>query len=141
MGVYQTEGSSRLVSPKRRRFPNGRFAAASFDRPPRAPIGVSLGCPEDGEVDVSAKRVHFWRTKGGAEVDFVLGSGEVAIEVKGTSRVDDRDLRSLRAFGETHRPRSSIVVCNESAERIVDGIRIIPWKRFFSGLWEGRIIA
>ncbi|NBV45259.1 MAG: ATP-binding protein [Planctomycetia bacterium] len=85
--------------------------------------------------------IHFWRTKGGAEVDFVLGNGEVAIEVKGTSRVDDRDLRSLRAFGETHRPRSSIVVCNESAERIVDGIRIIPWKRFFSGLWEGRIIA
>jgi predicted AAA+ superfamily ATPase len=85
--------------------------------------------------------IHFWRTKGGAEVDFVLGSGEVAIEVKGTSRVDDRDLRSLRLFGETHRPRSSIVVCNEPLERLVDGIRIIPWKRFFSELWEGRIIA
>jgi len=65
----------------------------------------------------------------------------VAIEVKGTSRVDDRDLRSLRLFGETHRPRSSLVVCNEPLERIVDGIRIIPWKRFFSELWEGRIIA
>ena len=37
--------------------------------------------------------IHFWRTKAGAEVDFVLGAGEVAIEVKGTSRVDDRDLR------------------------------------------------
>ena len=85
--------------------------------------------------------IHFWRTKGGAEVDFVLASGEIAIEVKGTSRVDDRDLRSLRLFGETHRPRSSIVVCNESAERVVDGIRIIPWRSFFQELWEGRIIS
>ena len=85
--------------------------------------------------------IHFWRTKGGAEVDFVLGGGEVAIEVKGTSRVDDRDLRSLRLFGETHRPRSSIVVCNESAERVVDGIRVVPWRSFFQELWEGRIIS
>ena len=88
-----------------------------------------------------AYEIHFWRTKGGAEVDFVLGSGEVAIEVKGTSRVDDRDLRSLRLFGETHRPRSSIVVCNESAERVVDGIRVVPWRSFFQELWEGRIIS
>jgi len=88
-----------------------------------------------------AYQIHFWRTKGGAEVDFVLGGGEVAIEVKGTSRVDDRDLRSLRLFGETHRPRSSIVVCNESAERVVDGIRVVPWRSFFQELWEGRIIS
>ena len=88
-----------------------------------------------------AYEIHFWRTKGGAEVDFVLGDGEVAVEVKGTSRVDDRDLRSLRLFGETHRPRSSIVVCNESAERVVDGIRVVPWRSFFQELWEGRIIS
>ena len=88
-----------------------------------------------------AYQIHFWRTKGGAEVDFVLGGGEVAIEVKGTSRVDDRDLRSLRLFGETHRPRSSIVVCNESAERVVDGIRVVPWRSFFQELWEGRIVS
>jgi predicted AAA+ superfamily ATPase len=33
-----------------------------------------------------------WRTKSGLEVDFVLGEGEVALEVKGTSRVDPSDL-------------------------------------------------
>jgi len=30
--------------------------------------------------------INFWRTKTGLEVDFVLGRGEVAIEVKGSSR-------------------------------------------------------
>jgi hypothetical protein len=57
------------------------------------------------------------------------------------SRVDDRALRSLRAFGETHRPRSSLVVYSVPAERVVDGIRIVPWERLFRELWEGRIIA
>jgi len=85
--------------------------------------------------------IHFWRTKAGAEVDFILGDGEVAIEVKGTSRVDDRDLRGLRLFGETHRPRLAIVVCNETVERVVDGIRIVPWRQFFRDLWAGRIVS
>jgi hypothetical protein len=57
------------------------------------------------------------------------------------SRVDDRGLRSLRAFDETHRPRSSLVVCNEPAERVFDGIRIVPWRPFFGDLGEGRVIA
>ena len=52
--------------------------------------------------------VQFWRTKSGLEVDFVLGEGEVAIEVKGTSRVDNRDLRPLVAFNRGIRsPKST----------------------------------
>jgi predicted AAA+ superfamily ATPase len=42
--------------------------------------------------------INFWRTKSGMEVDFILGKGEIAIEVKGFSRVDNRDLKSLSAF-------------------------------------------
>ena len=42
--------------------------------------------------------ISFWRTKSGLEVDFILGDGEVAIEVKGSSRVDKTDMRSLRAY-------------------------------------------
>ena len=85
--------------------------------------------------------IHFWRTKSGAEVDFVLGQGEVAIEVKGSSRIDDRDLRSLLLFGETHAPRISILVSNEPEERVVRGVRVMPWRRFFEELWDGRIIG
>ena len=36
------------------------------------------------------------------EVDFVLGGGEVAIEVKGAARVEKRDLRPLTAFVEEY---------------------------------------
>ncbi len=85
--------------------------------------------------------IRFWRTKAGAEVDFVLGDGEVAVEVKGSDRIERRDLRGLQAFSEEHSPRLSIVVCAESEERIHDGVHIKPWRRFLRDLWSGEIIS
>jgi predicted AAA+ superfamily ATPase len=79
--------------------------------------------------------VNFWRTKSGLEVDFILAGGEVALEVKGTSRIDDRDLYALRSFSEEFKPKHSLVVCNEKEERLVGKIRIVPWKPFLAKLW------
>lgn len=84
--------------------------------------------------------INFWRTKSGLEVDFVLGKGEVAIEVKGSSRVDDRELRSLKAFVAECSPRQVLVVCNEREERLHGHIRIMPWRSFLRDLWQGKII-
>ena len=83
----------------------------------------------------------FWRTKSGLEVDFVLGNGEVAIEVKGTSRVENKALRAMRAFIDEYTPHKAIVVCNEPAERVVGPIRIVPWKAFLQSLWAGEVIS
>ena len=85
--------------------------------------------------------ISFWRTKSGTEVDLVLGSGEVAIGVKGAPRVDDRELRSLREFNAGHRPRKAIIICNESSERRVGEIRVTPWRPFLAKLWAGEIIG
>ena len=84
--------------------------------------------------------INFWRTKSGLEVDFVLGGGEVAIEVKGSDRVDIRELRALKDFSEKYSPQLAIVVCNEREERIQGPIRLMPWRQFLSKLWEGKII-
>ncbi len=84
--------------------------------------------------------IEYWRTKGGLEVDFVLAGGEVAIEVKGSPRVDSRELRPLKRFVERYAPRTAFVVCNEKRERIHDGIRILPWRIFLERLWNGEII-
>jgi predicted AAA+ superfamily ATPase len=85
--------------------------------------------------------VHFWRTKSGLEVDFILGQGEVAIEVKGTNRVDNVEFRALRAFADEHRPRRAIVVCNERSPRVHGGIEVLPWREFLTRLWGGDILA
>ena len=83
--------------------------------------------------------INFWRTKSGMEVDFILGKGEIAIEVKGSSRVDNRDLKSLSAFIEEYSPRKAFVVCNEKAKRVHGQITVIPWRMFLDDLWEGKI--
>jgi uncharacterized protein len=85
--------------------------------------------------------VNFWRTKTGLEVDFILGRGEIAVEVKGAARIDNIDLRSLKAYVQEYQPRRAYLVCNEPKQRIHNGIRIIPWREFLSLLWDGGIIA
>ena len=84
--------------------------------------------------------INFWRTKSGLEIDFVLAKGEVAIEVKGSSRVEQRDLRPMMAFAEEYAPKKALLVCNEREERVQGRIRIMPWRRFLEDLWEGKII-
>ena len=74
--------------------------------------------------------INFWRTKSGLEVDFILGGGEIAIEVKGAGRSE-----------ETYAPRKALVVCNEKEERLVGPVRITPWRKFLRDLWNGKIIS
>jgi len=85
--------------------------------------------------------INFWRTKSGLEVDFVLGGGEIAIEVKGASRIENKDLNPLNAFIEIYSPRKALVVCNEKEERVIGDVRIMPWRRFLDDLWNGKIIS
>lgn len=89
------------------------------------------------EVDFD---INFWRTKSGLEVDFILGNGEIAIEVKGSTRVDKKDLYPLMVFLKEFPAAKGYVVCNEKTERIYEQIRIIPYRKFLSELWEGKII-
>lgn len=84
--------------------------------------------------------INFWRTKTGREVDFILGAGEVAIEVKGSKSIDHSELKSLAVFGEEFSPKQSMIVSNEKNERVVHKIRIVPWRLFLEELWNGKII-
>jgi predicted AAA+ superfamily ATPase len=84
--------------------------------------------------------IRFWRTKAGLEVDFILGDGEVAIEVKGASRVDDRAIRSMKVFMQECRPKKAMVVCRETTPRVHEGISILPWRQFLQMLWAGEVM-
>jgi len=84
--------------------------------------------------------IHYWRTKTGAEVDFILGKAEVAIEVKGSGKTSSSDLKALSIFRDEFSPRQAILVCNEKSERVVNKIRILPWRIFLEELWQGKIL-
>lgn len=82
----------------------------------------------------------FWRSLSQLEVDFVVGD-ELAIEVKGTGRVQDSDLRGLRAFSEEIALRRKIVVsCEQQARILDDGIEVMPIPTFLESLWSGELI-
>lgn len=84
--------------------------------------------------------INFWRTKTGLEVDFILGGGEIAVEVKGSGRVDGNDLKGLEAFTETFSPKKNIIVCNEKEKRKYGKIEILPWRDFLNKLWNGKVL-
>ncbi len=50
-------------------------------------------------------------------------------------------MRPLTAFVDEFSPRTAMVVCNEKAERVVGKLRVIPWRKFLSDLWQGKIIS
>ena len=83
----------------------------------------------------------FWRPqKQESEVDFLIGD-RIAIEVKGTTRVDTADVRGLQLLSEERKLQRKIVVCNEATPRKLDsGIEVIPYKMFCEMLWSGEII-
>jgi predicted AAA+ superfamily ATPase len=80
----------------------------------------------------------FWRTAGGQEVDFIVGDMDLAIEVKGTGRVHEGDLRGLATLEEDSRVRRSIVVSLEREPRRVGrNVEVLPWRLFADRLWTG----
>lgn len=89
--------------------------------------------------------ISYWRTNTGLETDFILGQGEVAIEVKISSRVDRSDVKGLAAFCEEHKPSKALIVSLDPRQRDMDlgnGIRarVLPYMEFLEKLWAGQIM-
>ncbi len=74
------------------------------------------------------------------QINFILGGGEVAVEVKGSAMVDKRAFRPMKTFIELYKPRQAIVICTEKEERLHDDIRVMPWRIFLQQLWQDKII-
>ncbi len=70
-------------------------------------------------------RVQHFRTRRGAEVDFVLSVGREhwAIEIKASRNVDARDLKGLAAFAEQAR---RIVVFLGARRQRIDDVEVVP---------------
>lgn len=91
------------------------------------------------DVDLS-----YWRlADSGAEVDFIVGDLQVAIEANAVTNVQSRDLKGLRELEREH-PKvvaKKIVVCLEENPRLTeDGILILPYKLFLEKLWSHEVI-
>ena len=80
----------------------------------------------------------FWRTSTGREVDFILGDKELAIEIKGSSRIHEGDTGALRALLEDGPVKKCCIICLEKQPRqLTKNIEAIPWQMFIEQLWGG----
>lgn len=85
--------------------------------------------------------ITFWRTSTGREVDFILGEKELAVEIKGSSRVHEGDIRSLQALIEDGPIKRRCLVCLEKQPRyLANNIQILPWQMFVEQLWNGELL-
>jgi predicted AAA+ superfamily ATPase len=81
-------------------------------------------------------RLHFWRTKAGLEVDFVVYGQDsfAAIEVKNSRRVSTKDTRSLREFRADY-PEAQTCLLYRGTERLYVGDTLcMPCDAFLSAL-------
>ncbi len=89
--------------------------------------------------------ITYWRTRSGLEVDFILGRGEVAIEVKITEQVQKQQLKGLIAFSQEHKPKHAIIVSLDPMARkipVEDGtdILVLPYQEFLKRLWGNQLL-
>jgi len=81
-------------------------------------------------------RIHFWRTKDKAEVDFVidLGRGQLPIVVKSKELKEAEITRALRSFIEKYQPERALVINLGFYDRIKIGnteIIFLPFYRLY----------
>jgi len=84
-------------------------------------------------------KLHFWRTRTGNEVDFVVygESGFWALEIKNARRIHPGDLRGLRAF-TTDYPEARAALLYRGDEKLrIDGILCLPVEEFLRSLRPG----
>jgi predicted AAA+ superfamily ATPase len=83
-----------------------------------------------------------WRLASGIEVDFIVGSMEIAIEAKATAKVTSDHLKGLRQLHLDHPEagRRFVVSLESKARRTSDGIDILPASEFSRRLWAGELV-
>ena len=85
-------------------------------------------------------KLYYWRTRTGAEVDFVLygAPGIWGIDVMNAGRIRPADLRGLRAFGNEY-PESRRILLYRGEHRLVrNGVLCLPADAFLARLTPSR---
>lgn len=89
----------------------------------------------DNQVDC-----YYWRTRGGSEVDFILyGENNFhAVEVKNSSQIHPKSLRSLKTFLNDYPESSGTLLYRGTEKLVIDGITCWPVEDFLLQLEPNR---
>jgi predicted AAA+ superfamily ATPase len=144
--VFSRKAKRRLAShPKFYWFDTGVFRAARSAGPLDRPEGIA-GAALEGLVAQHLRawihyrssdcKLHFWRTKNGNEVDFVLYGNDCfqAIEVKNARRVHATDLGGLRAFVQDYPDAKPLLLYRGTERMVIQGVPCLPVDEFLRSL-------
>jgi predicted AAA+ superfamily ATPase len=82
--------------------------------------------------------IRYWRTSTGYEVDFIIEDMKLALEVKGTQKVNSSHTREMRALLEEHTVENAVILSQDKEPRKLDShIQVLPWQIFLEKLWAG----
>jgi predicted AAA+ superfamily ATPase len=84
--------------------------------------------------------LNFWRSTTKFEVDFIV-DGRIAIEVKASKRLSERDHKGLNAINEEPVKWERILLVSRDRQylRFDSGIEHMYWEDFLRKLWSGEI--
>lgn len=97
---------------------------------------IKTFCDYNAKLDL-----HYWRSQNKDEVDFIIDN-RVAVEVKSSALVQEKQLTSLRRLKEEKLLEKYIVVSLDEHPRrpsIDPDIQIVPWKLFIEQLWNNEV--
>ena len=72
------------------------------------------------------------------EMDFLVGK-DVAIEVKASRRVTNRDFNGLKALAEEKLWQRYICVSHDPLDRQQGQVACLHWQSFLNDLWSDRL--
>lgn len=86
------------------------------------------------------KKLSYWRTYTGLEVDAVIGEAEFGIEIKSSDEVQPRHLKGLHAFSDEFPQARLLIISFDRFTRTVNGIEHWYIHDFLKALWNYEII-
>ncbi len=85
-------------------------------------------------------KMYYWRSTSRFEVDLILDN-LWAIEIKGTTSIQDKHLKGIRALKEEGNMHDvAVVSCDRHERKTQDIITTFSWKLFLEKLWKGKIV-
>jgi uncharacterized protein len=84
------------------------------------------------------KKLSYWRTQHGYEVDFIIGN-EIAIEIKTTKKVTNKHLKGLNLLHEEGICQHYYLVSQDPIERKMNHCIALHWTTFLDKLWKGEL--
>jgi uncharacterized protein len=86
------------------------------------------------------KPLTYWRSVNKQEVDLLIGT-DLAIEIKGSAKAQDKHLKGLRALKEEGQIKRFMMVSLDSIKQVTsDKIECVYWEDFLRMLWNKELL-